>query len=217
MLIKIISNHLPDDIFLVANRNHNDTDIIFDIEKKYFANTVPKRKKEFLNGRSCARKALEHFGVPPCPIPAGENREPVWPAGYVGSITHCDGFCAAAVASANRYRSLGIDAECLQALSPEIRELILTDTEMSGDPDILSDAILVCIIFSAKESVFKCLFPLVKRFFDFKDIDLSIDRTHEKFHANLATDLANVIGKKTLEGTYCLDEVHVFTAVFLEQ
>ena len=43
-----------------------------------------------------------------CP---GAKREPLWPAGVVGSITHCDGYRAAAVARATDLATVGIDAE----------------------------------------------------------------------------------------------------------
>ena len=72
---------------------------------------VEKRRREFAVGRMLARAALAAIGDPPSAIPTGNHREPVWPAGIVGSITHCAGYCAAAVARDAMVVALGIDAE----------------------------------------------------------------------------------------------------------
>ena len=61
--------------------------------------------------RTCARIALGRLGLPPAPLLSGPKREPLWPDGVVGSITHCDGYRAVAVARADQLASIGIDAE----------------------------------------------------------------------------------------------------------
>lgn len=70
-----------------------------------------RRQREFATARSCARTALARLGVPPVPVLASPRGAPRWPAGVVGSITHCDGYRAAAVAYTRDVVSLGIDAE----------------------------------------------------------------------------------------------------------
>ncbi|MBX6384282.1 MAG: 4'-phosphopantetheinyl transferase, partial [Microbispora sp.] len=80
-------------------------------ERPFIAQAVDRRRREFVTGRHCARLALARIGVPPGPIPRGERGAPVWPAGTVGSITHCSGYRAAAVAPAHLARAIGIDAE----------------------------------------------------------------------------------------------------------
>ena len=62
------------------------------------ANAVPKRIQEFADGRLCARRALEEFGVTNFPIRMARDRQPVWPDSLIGSITHTAGLCAAVVA-----------------------------------------------------------------------------------------------------------------------
>lgn len=82
------------------------------------ARSVRKRQAEFLFGRLAARLAL---GAALGPVQAqaeiaiGTAREPCWPAGSLGSISHGDG-CAAAVAlAAGQHQGIGIDLERLLA------------------------------------------------------------------------------------------------------
>lgn len=72
---------------------------LFPEEAVAVASAVTKRREEFAAGRAAARRALAALGVPAAPLPRGERRAAVWPKGFVGSITHCAGFCAAAAAS----------------------------------------------------------------------------------------------------------------------
>src|SRR5215469_3139377 len=64
-------------------------------EAAHVARAVPKRVGEFAAGRACARRALEQLGVPDFVLRVGPHREPIWPVGMAGSITHTAGFCAA--------------------------------------------------------------------------------------------------------------------------
>ncbi|WP_234705049.1 4'-phosphopantetheinyl transferase family protein [Sinorhizobium meliloti] len=80
-------------------------------EESAIATAVKSRRREFSIGRACARAALSKLGFPPSAIPTGPNREPLWPSGVVGSITHCAGFHAAAVALQKDCVALGIDVE----------------------------------------------------------------------------------------------------------
>ncbi len=209
-----IIHQIPNNICLVGTNDFTRQGDLFPVEEEYIDNALAKRKLEFQSGRKCARKALQFFNVDPCPIPAGASREPIWPRGYVGSITHCEGFYAAAVARAATYRSLGIDAERNRNIPPEIRDLILTDKEKSWYC-FPTDKTNI-IIFSAKESIFKCLYPLVNHYIDFLEIDLVIDRPNFKFRADLPNYLRSRIGVQTLEGIFNTDETHVFTALFLK-
>src|SRR5438132_715206 len=85
-------------------------------EARLVATAVGRRRREFAAGRACARLALGRLGFPEAPLLSGPDRAPVWPEAAVGSITHCPGYCAAAVARRGAVRSLGIDAELHQPL-----------------------------------------------------------------------------------------------------
>ena len=133
---------------------------------------VPKRRAEFLAGRWAARSALAALGVDAERAP-GRNQDgsPRWPSQVVGSITHGAARALCAVARTSDVRSLGIDAERLMspAAKDELRARICSDDERAILARGLSapEHHLVTFAFSAKESLYKCLYPLVGQFMDF--------------------------------------------------
>lgn len=177
-----------------------------------------KRFREFAAARKCARLALQRLGVGPQPILIGPQREPVWPAGLVGSITHCAGYCAAVVARRGVIATIGIDAEVHAALPaealgevlrPEERELFACN-DGSG---IHWDRVL----FSAKESVYKAWFPLTRRWLGFQDAVVTFDRGQGTFIARLRVPLPQGDGRAIdcFRGTYLVHDGLVFTAAWL--
>ncbi len=88
-----------------------DEDTLFPAEREWIAAAVPSRRREFTAGRRCARIALEALGQPSVPLLPDAAGAVRWPPGYVGSITHCTGFRAAALARTADFAALGIDAE----------------------------------------------------------------------------------------------------------
>ena len=158
---------------------------LFPEEREHIARSVAKRRVEFAAVRRCARRALQELGYPPVPILPGEQREPRWPEGVVGSMTHCAGYCAAAVARSGEVSALGIDAEVHAPLPEGVLELISLESERAliarlaerGPGTVHWDRVL----FSAKESVYKAWFPLTRRWLGFEqaDIELRLDGTFE--------------------------------------
>ncbi|WP_241835301.1 4'-phosphopantetheinyl transferase family protein [Pseudofrankia asymbiotica] len=149
---------------------------LFPAEEALLARAVEKRRREFTTGRICARRALARLGVEPAPLLSGPKREPLWPAGVVGSITHCDGYRAAAVAWSRHLVSVGIDAEpngptpqgVLERISlPSEREWIRAVS--SRAPEVSWDRLLFC----AKESVYKAWFPLAQEWLGFEDAEIT--------------------------------------------
>ena len=131
---------------------------------------VPRRRREFGAGRLCARQALAILGAPVVPVLPGARREPVWPAGVVGSITHRRTYCAAAVARRARWLSIGIDAELPGPLSDDARRLVLRPEERAWVRDRAGDGTSWDrVIFSAKESLYKAWYPLAGRWLGFDD------------------------------------------------
>ena len=57
-------------------------------EQASIAPMAPARLAEFAQGRMHARIALARFGLADASIPMGSKRAPLWPAGFVGSISH---------------------------------------------------------------------------------------------------------------------------------
>jgi 4'-phosphopantetheinyl transferase EntD len=148
-------------------------------ERATVARAVPARVLEFAAGRTCARTALGRLGCPPVAIPVGAQREPIWPTGFIGSITHCQGHCAAAVArreleGSQPITSLGLDAEPALPLPAEVVEMVCSPAERDWIGRQGQDALpWDRLVFSAKESVFKCVFPLERRFLEFDEVEIT--------------------------------------------
>jgi 4'-phosphopantetheinyl transferase EntD len=155
-------------------------------ERAFIANAVPKRRAEFGSARICARHALAELGTPAQALVPGADRAPIWPEGAVGSITHTLGYCGVVVARAERYASLGLDAERDKELSPEMIRMICTPQERANTP--AQDAI---VYFAAKEAFYKCQYPLTRQFLEFQDVELTLDPTRTRFHARVLRALPN--------------------------
>jgi len=190
-------------------------------EADLIATAVEGRRREFITARRCARQALGLLGLPPTPIRSGPHREPLWPAGVVGSLTHCTGYRAAAVARAVEVASLGIDAEPHGPLPEGILESVVApgDAETlrrvaEGDPATHWGRLL----FSAKESVYKAWFPLTGRWLGFEDACLEIDPRAQTFTAHLLVPGDRPDGAPpltALSGSFLVDRGLVVTAVVI--
>ena len=135
---------------------------------------VVKRLQEYTAGRLCARRALAEFGVLDFPIRAAEDRQPIWPDSMAGSITHTDGFCAAAVALRRRVGALGLDSEVVGDIKVEIWPRICMPIEIAWVRSLAAaeQAAAVTLIFSAKEAFYKCQYPVVRERLDFSDVSI---------------------------------------------
>ena len=150
-----------------------------------------KRRREFTAGRECARIALGKLGIVPVPILIGERGAPQWPPGIVGSITHCDGYRAAAVAHASDIAAIGMDAEPDDPLPRGVLDVISLPAERARLATLAGERPAVCwdrLLFSAKESVYKAWFPLTGRWLGFEDADVTIS-PDGTFTARLRTEL----------------------------
>ena len=151
---------------------------MFPEEAAAIAHAVIERRREFATVRSCARRALSRLGIPPTAILPDADGVPQWPAGIVGSMTHCAGYRAAVVAPSDRLGGIGIDAELHAALPDSARDLVLGSEEHAAgsrrlrrsDPDVHWDTIVFC----AKEAVFKARYPSTRRWLDFADISVTL-------------------------------------------
>lgn len=150
---------------------------MYPTEAAVVATAGAQRRREFGTGRHCARQALWALGAPAVAVLPDPDGVPGWPSGVVGSLTHCDGYRAAAVARADQVRGLGIDAEPHAALPDCVRELVLRDEERARDrtltavwPDVHWDLVVFC----AKEAVYKAWFPFTRQWLGFSDVSISI-------------------------------------------
>jgi 4'-phosphopantetheinyl transferase EntD len=178
---------------------------------------VEKRRREFVTGRACARQALERLGVGTVPVARGDRGQPLWPAGVVGSITHCDGYRACAVARSGEVHSLGIDAEPRTALPDDVLGAVASPLERARlGPDAAGYTDMV--LFSAKEAVYKAWFPLTGRWLGFEDVDMSVDTSDGTFRARLLVEGPELGGRRltAFDGRWRVDDSVVVTAVAVE-
>ena len=122
-----------------------------------------KRKADHLAGRLAAFHALNRQAIPGI----GSSGEPLWPAGMSGSISH-SGNQAVAICRENNL--VGIDCE---AIIDEIETREIQDGVIDAQEAQLLVAshlpfdLAFTLAFSAKESLFKALFPQVQAWMGF--------------------------------------------------
>jgi 4'-phosphopantetheinyl transferase EntD len=184
----MIERILPGAVVAVDTREDDPAAVLFPEEEALLARAVDKRRREFATVRACARTALARLGLPPAPILPGTRGAPTWPAGVVGSMTHCDGYRACAVARAGEVLTIGIDAEPDAALPEGVLGVVSDAGERAwiaelsaAEPGVSWDRLL----FSAKESVYKAWFPLTGRWLGFEEATVSVRPAERTFEARL--------------------------------
>jgi 4'-phosphopantetheinyl transferase EntD len=162
--------------------------MLFPAEAAQIQGAVEARRREFATGRHCARQALAELGFPPAPLLSGRHREPLWPEGVIGSITHCAGYRAAAVAPDARLAAIGIDAEPDEQLPAGGFEAVATGDEAARITELLDAAPEVHwdrLLFCAKESIYKAWYPIAQRWLGFEDAVVTLDRAARTFTAEI--------------------------------
>ncbi|GAA0490346.1 putative 4'-phosphopantetheinyl transferase [Paractinoplanes deccanensis] len=201
---------VPPEVVVVESFGDHPGEEPFPGEEHLIARAVEGRRREFITGRRNAREALGRLGFAPAPILTGPRREPLWPGGVVGSITHCRGYRAAAVALSRDVTSVGVDAEPHAALPPEVLPGVTLPVEREMLHTLDSgDTHWDRLLFSAKESIYKAWFPMTGRWLGFEDCVLSIDPPARTFAGRPLVDSP----LPEFRGRYTIDRDLVFTAV----
>lgn len=208
----MIEQLLPPAVIVVEAFGDVPGEPVFPGEEDLVARAVEGRRREFVTARRCAREALAKLGYPPAPIRPGPRREPQWPAGVAGAITHCAGYRAAAVAPLSLLAGLGIDAEPHGPLPEGVEEAVTVPGESPMLAALAAERPGVHwgrVLFSAKESVYKAWYPLARCWLGFEDARLTIDPAAGTFHAEILIDgpLSN------LTGSFLIEEGLLATAV----
>ena len=139
------------------------------------------RQREYLHGRYCAQQALQqffsdtqnsihHHGE----VGRNENTgAPIWPSPVCGSISHGANATIAVVANIQHIASCGVDIETIGRVKRPMWRKIMASAEESiyrqKYQDVPED-LFATLIFSAKESLFKAIFPLEKTFITFRQV-----------------------------------------------
>ncbi|MFE3518965.1 4'-phosphopantetheinyl transferase [Streptomyces sp. NPDC059166] len=182
--------------------------------------SVERRRDEFASVRVCARRAMAVLGIPPAPVLSGRRGVPLWPEGTVGSMTHCDGYRAAALARATEARAVGIDAEPNEPLPSGVWDLISLPAERARPPLDADGPVIHWdrLLFSAKESVFKTWYPLTRIELDFGEADITFRRTRAPltegtFTAELSRTAPGM--PRVYEGKWLIEDGFAVTAIVL--
>ncbi len=186
-------------------------------EAAAIARAIPRRQREFAAGRDAARAAMDELGLEPQAVPQAPDRAPIWPAGLVGSIAHCDNVAIAAVAPAHRLQAIGIDIEPASALDLDLWDTICTQAERSwlnGQP-ARDRGRLAKLIFSAKESVYKAQYTLSGKLIGFQDVEISLSQRKEEFSASFLSKSNVLSDHPRPEGRWIISQGLIISVLIL--
>jgi 4'-phosphopantetheinyl transferase EntD len=181
-------------------------------EEQSVLKAVAKRRIEFSAGRHCARVAMGRLGYPPCALPSGADRVPVWPASLTGSITHNDEFCAAVVASRGQYRSIGIDMEAIDSVSVDLVEEVfhpceIVELDLHNRPD---GADWPTLHFCLKEAAFKAFYPIFGKIINFQEMRIWANPPNRTFFAQAFIEAGSI--RPTFQGRYLVSNGRIHAA-----
>ncbi|MGB1059739.1 MAG: 4'-phosphopantetheinyl transferase family protein [Ketobacter sp.] len=193
-------------------------------EEALIQKAVDKRKREFRAGRHCAHALLSEAGVQCAALLKGRQREPAWPEGWVGSISHSNGLCVVAIAPDTVYSSIGLDVEQASPLGEDILDLICSAAEQDQMTRLayttgrdLASFPLSKVIFSAKESIHKVYFPLNYHTLDFLDARVELNAGNGSFIAQILNpEPEPVVPINRLMGRFTIGNDFVATFIALE-
>jgi 4'-phosphopantetheinyl transferase EntD len=173
------------------------------------------RRLEFALGRACARQCMRALDREVAPVLIGAGREPLWPTGLVGSITHTGSFAAAAMAATAALRGIGLDAEPDSPLPSGVLERISTVGERSWadrvDPAVLRHP--GRLLFCAKEATYKVWYPLARRWLEFGDVSIEVDELSARFRVHVLVDGPF----RELEGRYSIVDGLILAGIELRE
>lgn len=183
---------------------------------------VSKRQAEFLAGRYLAGKVLKALGEEKFVLLPGEDRAPQWPIRIRGSISH-NGNTALCAAHKRLSPSGGVGVDIETYLSTERAEALWSMIISEREKRLLADhlpsfAHQLTLAFSAKESLFKTLYPQVRRYFDFLDAELvGVDPSAGYFELMLLKDLnIDYLQGHIFQGTFMAGEQDIITFITCE-
>ncbi len=174
-------------------------------EEAQIRRAVPRRRRDFTAGRSCAREALARLGFAEQPLLSDADRVPRWPPGAVGSISHSGSWCGVAVARAESAAGLGLDVEGDAPLEPSLVPRICSPQELEcfGRLPPPPAADWPKLAFSLKEAAYKAYFPLARTFLGFHDLELEVDAEAGAFAARLLrADAPAAAGRRRFCGRF---------------
>lgn len=151
---------------------------LYEAERRQVADVLPARRAEYTTVRRVARACLTELGVPPAALVRGTDGAPRWPAGTVGSMTHCRGYRAAAVARSRDAGGVGIDAEPCAPLPSRVLAQVTSAAERAHLAELGAtwpDVPWCRVLFSAKEAYYKVWYPAMGCWLGFDDAEVVLE------------------------------------------
>jgi enterobactin synthetase component D len=155
-------------------QNHKEKLLSMNVELPLLSDmAVEKRKNEFYAGRWCATQAIYQTNHRYLTPKINADRSPLWPDGVVGSISHSNDKAISLVTSIDQCVGVGVD---LQYAIPPEEQLKILDLVLSTSEALLFRKIspnrAFDVFFSAKESLYKALYPSCLDIFEHKDVEI---------------------------------------------
>jgi 4'-phosphopantetheinyl transferase EntD len=183
------------------------------------ARACSRKRIEFGLGRAAAHLAFEQLGFQDSArVLRGENGEPLWPDGIIGSITHCYPWNVAVAARSSYCVAIGVDLESLHRMEgPDISHLICRQAELDWVRDGRDFRQRLAMIFSAKEALYKALYPICRRYIDFMEVELAWSPEQSCFLAQLLTAGANEFPADRPVRVHCRGHENFFVSVVIHK
>ena len=88
--------------------------------------------------------------------------------------------------------SVGLDVEIVGAVTPDIAELTMSDTERRWVATSEHAEVMATVVFAAKEALYKAQHPLTAAWLDFTDVEVSAGMGSNEVRMGLAVDVPAV-------------------------
>lgn len=179
----MLPNPFPDHIsFCLLPIHSTSNQKLHPAEENYFSQlSSVSRKEHYRSGRICAGEVLSKLGTRGQPVLRDpQTREPLWPEGISGAITHSGNWAAAAAGKTSDVSGIGIDLEDLERqVDSRISRHVCIPEEQKWLQECGEDCLEqnLKIIFSAKESIFKAFFPYTRTYLHFHDARILMEQT----------------------------------------
>lgn len=176
-------------------------------------NACIQRKSSFQAGRELASLAISSILDTKYVYSVGMNkdRSPNWPDGIVGSISHSQNHVIVSVADGSQFLSLGVDVE--MKMTDRISQMCTSTIFVEGEQNLYKNSWLgfeefVTLVFSAKESIFKAIYPIVGFYFDFDAVRLlGLDKDLKTMKFSIVNpDLVSQLHADFLEVKFSIEE-----------
>lgn len=192
----------------------NQLQIIF---PSWLTTATIQRRAEYLAGRYLAGQLLTRYGSQVTEVGRRNGRCPAWPTGFFGSISHTANIALCALHDIDNMGWVGVDIESIMPLTKA--QLLQTAIAKKQEWRLLNKlpiTIAATLLFSAKESLFKAVYPTLKRYFGFHQVELiAFNEEKQQLTFYLSPEIViNYSHRQQYNCFYHYDENNIFTIVY---